>query len=36
VGIDAIGEFAIVAFRASNALEQVGCSEDHVWRKVVS
>jgi hypothetical protein len=34
VGIYAIGEFAIVAFRAGDALEEVGRSEDHVWRKV--
>ena len=36
MGVNAISEFAIVAFRASNALEQVGRGEDHVWREDLS
>jgi hypothetical protein len=31
--VDATGEFAIVAFRASNAFEEVGRSEYHDWRR---
>ena len=34
--IDATGEFAIVAFRAGNAFEEVGRGEYHLWREDLS
>lgn len=34
--IDATGEFAIVAFRAGNAFEEVGGGEYHVWSEDLS